>query len=233
MKILYLIPARGGSKGIPNKNIKPLAGKPLIEYSIETAFQVASNVDEICVTTDCRAIADVAERNGLEIPFMRPAELASDSASSEDVIRHALQFYENERKKTFDAVVLLQPTSPLRKIEDVNAMIDIFRRSDADMVVSVKQSSENPYYTLFEEDEEGHLYQSKPGNFTHRQDCPPVYAYNGSVYVINTSRFLSQGFGGLKVTKYIMDDEHSVDIDNQLDWELTEIIFKKNHLKLT
>lgn len=228
MKILYLIPARGGSKGIPNKNIKPLAGKPLIEYSIDIAKQIASDTDDICVTTDSEDIAAVAKRAGINIPFIRPAELASDTASSESVIKHALSYYQDNLNKTYDVVVLLQPTSPLRKIVDVTEMINLFCSTDADIVVSVKESSENPYYSLFEEDEQGYLYQSKPSNFTRRQDCPPVYAYNGSVYVMNVPRFLHGGFANLRATKFIMDDKYSIDIDNPIDWELTEILLTKN-----
>ena len=231
MKILYLIPARGGSKGIPNKNIKLLGGKPLIEYSIETALQIASTTNDICVTTDSDAIAQIAKQKGLNVPFMRPAELASDTASSEDVIKHALSFYKDNLNKNYDAIVLLQPTSPLRKINDIKAMIDLFSSLNADMVVSVKESSENPYYSLFEENEQGYLYQSKPSNFTRRQDCPQVYTYNGSVYVINVSRFILGGFSTLQPTKFVMDDQHSIDIDNELDWELTEIVLKNSKLK--
>lgn len=226
MKQLFLIPARGGSKGIPGKNIRPLGGKPLIEHTLVVAKEVAASQD-ICVSTDADEIIDVVRSLGVEVPFKRPAALASDDASSESVIRHALDFYER-LGVTYDVVVLLQPTSPLRQARHIREAIASYREG-IDMIVSVKETRSNPYYLLVEEDKEGFLRKSKEGTFTRRQDCPKVYEYNGAVYVINVKRFLEAGMGGLtKKVKYLMDEFSSVDIDDELDWIVAEACMKRN-----
>ena len=138
MKALYLIPARGGSKGIPHKNIKLLNGKPLIQYSIEIARQLADDCD-ICVSTDDIEIKRIAEELGLKVPFLRPDYLASDTAGTSDVIVHALDFYA-EQGKAYDVVVLLQPTSPLRTVQNVKDCLSMYT-PDYDMVTTVKESS--------------------------------------------------------------------------------------------
>ena len=170
MKTLYVIPARGGSKGIPGKNIKPLAGKPLIEYSIDVARALA-NDEDICVTTDDNAIIETVERTGLKVPFVRPAELSTDQSGTYEVLLHALDFYESKGVH-YDTMVLLQPTSPFRTVDDVKACLELYS-DDIDMVVSVKQAATNPYYNAFEIDDNGFLHISKgEGNYTRRQDAP-------------------------------------------------------------
>ena len=138
MKILYLIPARGGSKGIPHKNIKLLHGKPLIQYSIEVARKFAVD-DDICISTDDLQIKAVAEGLGLKVPFLRPDYLASDTAGTSDVIIHALDFYSKQGKE-YDVVVLLQPTSPLRTVQNVKDCLAIYT-DEYDMVTTVKESN--------------------------------------------------------------------------------------------
>ena len=183
MKSLFLITARGGSKGIPHKNIKPLAGKPLIYYAIDVARQFVDDED-ICVSTDGDDIIKTVEKYGLKVPFRRPAELASDTSGSYEVILHALQYYE-ALGRLYDNIVLLQPTSPFRTKEDVEMCISKYG-SDCDMVVSVKRATSNPYYDIFEEDAKGNLVISKgDGKITRRQEAPKCYEYNGAVYVIN------------------------------------------------
>ena len=182
--ILCVIPARGGNKGIPNKNIKKLNGKPLIAYTIEVARQIFNNED-ICVSTDEQQIMGIVESYGLQVPFVRPSYLATDIATTQDVLKHAVDFYERNGR-FYEIVLLLQPTSPFRLKRHVQEAIELYRE-DCDMVVSVKASSSNPYYNLFEEDEFGNLHISKGNeNFTRRQDAPKVWEYNGSIYVINT-----------------------------------------------
>lgn len=220
MNFLVVITARGGSKGIPKKNIKLLNGKPLIQYSIDIAKEIAGKKD-ICFTTDSDEIITVAENLGLDIPFKRPAELATDTANSQDVILHALDTYETQNNKTYDAVVLLQPTSPFRTLEQVQDCIKLYNNS-LDMVVSTKLSSANPYYNLFEE-ENGFLKPSKDGNFTRRQDCPEVWEFNGAIYVINSESLRTQKMNAFKkVKKYSMSEETSIDIDTPLDWKIAE-----------
>lgn len=230
MDTLVLIPARGGSKGVPNKNIKLLMGKPLIYYTLDVAIQVFDN-SEICVSTDDDKIADEVNRFGLEVPFKRPAEYATDTASSRDVIMHAIRFYES-KGRFFDKIVLLQPTSPFRNKYHVEACLSLYTR-DLDMVVSVKQTHSNPYFNLFEENEKGFLEKSKPGSFARRQDCPKVWEYNGAIYVINTKsikRFEITDFG--RVKKSEMDSISSMDIDNELDWIMAESILNNQNRKL-
>ena len=225
MKILIIIPARGGSKGIPHKNIKPLAGKPLIYYTIDVARQIVSDED-ICVSTDDREIVKCVEDYDLKVPFLRPAELATDTAGTYEVLLHALAFYEQQGKK-YDAVLLLQNTSPFRTAKQVNEALQLFR-SDIDMVVSVKECPANPYYCVFEEDEDGYLHICKgDGNITRRQDAPKVYEYNGAIYVINPRSLKAMPLNKFsRRLKYVMDANTSLDLDTMADWHLAELLMK-------
>ena len=227
MKVFAVIPARGGSKGLPKKNIKVLGNKPLIAWSIETALK-STLLDKVIVSTDCSHITDIAKQYGAEVPFVRPSELASDTASSKDVLIHAIQYF-SSKGEVYDYVVLLQPTTPFRNTEDIDKMIHKAIAKNADMIVSVTETTSNPYYVLFEENADGFLKKSKEANFTRRQDCPNVYEYNGSVYVINTMSLLAQNTLMLeKVIKYEMGKLHSVDIDDQFDFNYAEFLLGKN-----
>ncbi len=228
MKVLYLITARGGSKGIPGKNTKLLHGKPLINYTIEVARELSED-NLICVSTDSEEIANTVLQTGLEIPFIRPSHLATDTAGSDGVIEHALNFYETKNIHP-DVLVLLQPTSPFRKAEHVKEALESYT-GEEDMVVAVKESKANPYFTLLEENSAGYLEKSKklPQEITRRQDCPPVYEINGAIYIINIKalgqvKSLSK-FSKLK--KYTMSQEASLDIDTPLDWKLAELILNE------
>lgn len=228
MRILYLIPARKGSKGLPGKNTKLLGDKPLIEYSIDFALNNVKNDDTLCISTNDEAVIAIAESKGITIPFIRPEELANDSASSHDVIIHAINQYE-KLNQTFDAVLLLQPTSPFRIQDDFTNLIKEYS-VDTDMVVSVKLAKENPYFTLFEENSEGFLNKSKIGNYERRQDCPEVYAFNGSMYLINIASIKKARISELKnIKKIIMPEERSVDIDTLADWTLAEFYLKNEN----
>lgn len=222
MKILCIIPARSGSKGLINKNIRLLDGSPLIYYSIKIAQQFVKK-ENICVSTDSSAIAKIAMNCGVDVPFLRPKELSTDTATTESVILHALNWY-LERDITFDIVLLLQPTSPLRQEFHIQEALSEFNL-DLDMVVSVKIPKSNPYFTIFEEDENSFLFQSKKGNFSRRQDCPKVYEYNGAIYIINVKSLFSKGYRNFnKIKKYVMSEKYSVDIDNEDDFENAERI---------
>ena len=226
MNILVIIPARGGSKGIPHKNIKPLAGKPLIYYTIDTARQIVSD-ENICVSTDDQEIICCVEDYGLKVPFVRPAELATDTAGTYEVLLHALKFYE-QQGIVYDVVVLLQNTSPFRSAEQVKEALRLYR-SDLDMVVSVKECSANPYYCVFEENTEGYLYICKgDGNITRRQDAPKVYEYNGAIYVINPKSLKKMSLNKFtKRVKYVMDEKSSLDLDTMNDWHMAELLINK------
>ncbi len=223
MKPLVIIPARGGSKGIPKKNIKLLAGKPLLHYTIEVALELF-NAEDVCVSTDSEEIKEVAEQCNIKVPFLRPENLATDTAGTKEVLLHAINFYEG---KGYDTIVLLQPTSPFKTSKHVKEALQLFTL-DMDMVVSVYESDVNPYYNLFEESENGFLHQSKPSQITRRQDCPKVYAYNGAVYIINIASLQKQAINQFdKIIKYTMDKKSSLDIDTTEDWQLAEFYFNQ------
>ena len=231
MRILVIIPARGGSKGIPHKNIKPFCGKPLIEYSIDTARHIVSDED-ICVSTDDAEIIKCVEDYGLKVPFVRPAELATDTAGTYEVLLHALSFYENHGRK-YDCILLLQTTSPFRTVLHVENALAMYS-PDLDMVVSVKECATNPYYNCFEEDECGYLKQTiDSACLVRRQDAPVTYEYNGAVYVINPNSLRKMPMGMFaKRKKYLMDTLHSVDLDSVMDWKFAEYLVQIVDIKI-
>lgn len=229
MRFLVVIPARGGSKGIPRKNIKPFDGKPLIYYAIDTARAVCDDED-ICVSTDDAEIISVVEQYGLKVPFVRPAELATDTAGTYEVLLHTLDFYEKEGNH-YDALVLLQNTSPFRTAEHLKEALKLYT-PDVDMVVSVKECAANPYYCVFEENSEGFLHVSKgDGTIYRRQDAPKVYEYNGAIYIINPESLKKQHMHQFKKrVKYVMDEMSSFDLDTMTDWKIAEMIKKEGLL---
>lgn len=228
MSTLFIIPARGGSKGIPGKNIKSFNGKPLICHAIDNA-RFFSTDDLICVSTDSEHIKEVVENYGLHVPFLRPAELATDKSGSREVMLHALDFY-TSNGYYIDKIVLLQPTSPLRTHEDIQGCLDMYS-SDIDMVVSVKEAATNPYYNAFEEEADGFLHISKgTGSYTRRQDAPKVWEYNGAVYVINPDSLRAMPMGAFPHRRmYAMPAERSVDLDTPLDWMIAEHLSAQAH----
>lgn len=227
MNPLVVIPARGGSKGIPRKNIKELGGRPLIHYTIEAAREVF-NDEFICVSTDDEEIKKVVEQTSLKVPFLRPAKLATDTAGTRGVLLHALEFYKEEIGYKADTVVLLQPTSPFRTGTHIKEAIEKYHL-DLDRVVSVKETDANPYYLLYEENEEGYLEQSKKGDFIRRQDCPKVWEVNGAIYVINVESLMKKKMTEFKkVKKYEMSRIDSIDLDTEIDWYLAEILIGDN-----
>ena len=226
MKILVIIPARGGSKGIPHKNIKPLNGKPLIHYTIDEAREIVGD-DDICVSTDDPEIIKCVEDYGLKVPFVRPEELATDTAGTYEVLLHALSFYEKQGQH-YDVVLLLQNTSPFRTAEQIKEALKLYT-SDVDMIVSVKECAANPYYCVFEEDNNGYLHVCKgDGNIFRRQDAPKVYEYNGAIYIMNAEKLKTTHMHKMqKRVKYVMDDLSSFDLDTMWDWQMAENIIKQ------
>ena len=222
MKTLFLIPARGGSKGIPGKNIRPFAGKPLILYSLELAGYFADDGD-ICLSTDDKAIADTARLAGYTVPFLRPDSLASDLSGMHAVMTHALDFYA-EKGIHYDRLVLLQPTSPFRLKQHLEDALKLYS-DDIDMVVSVKETDANPYYVLFEENSTGLLEKSKEARFERRQDCPKVWQLNGAIYIINVKSLRQARMADFnRIRKFEMDAVHSVDLDSETDWLYAETL---------
>ena len=228
MTPLFVIPARGGSKGIPRKNIRPLGGRPLIAYTIDAA-EAARNAagGYILLSTDDREIADVARVCGLEVEYMRPAELGADTTGSREVILDAMDWADS-RGIAYDCVVLLQPTSPLRIAEDILGTMEPYTPG-TDMVVSACESDANPYYNLFETDADGILHICKgDGLFTRRQDVPPVLEYNGAVYVINPASLRKMSLGAFPCRRpFLMPSSRSIDLDTIADWERAEQYMSK------
>jgi CMP-N,N'-diacetyllegionaminic acid synthase len=221
MKALVVIPARGGSKGLPGKNIKLLNGKPMINYTVEAARAIFSDKD-IIVSTDSEEIKNIVEETGLQVPFLRPTELATDTATTQDVLFHALDFYlkSNERP---DVLILLQVTSPLRTSKHIKEALSLYT-PDMDVIVSVKETDANPYYVLFEENEEGFLKKTKEADFTRRQDCPSVWELNGAIYIYNIASIDKRN---KKMTKYVMDKKSSIDVDDEVDFNLVNLYLGK------
>jgi CMP-N,N'-diacetyllegionaminic acid synthase len=222
MRTLVVIPARSGSKGLPDKNIKLLNGKPLIHYSIKVAQQVFNNED-ICVSTDSDKYIKIAEQTGLKVPFVRPATLSTDEATTQDVLLHCLDFYQ-QKGVFYDYILLLQPTSPFREKKHLEDIL-MSNNEGCDMIASVKETDSNPYYVSLEENEEGYLKKIMKGEFTRRQDCPKVYEYNGSIYLIRVSSLKEKLISSFKkIKKYEMHSKYSLDIDSEIDFKLAEVL---------
>lgn len=224
---LIIIPARGGSKGIPHKNIADLGGRPLIAYTIDAALAIA-RPDHIIMSTDDPEIAETARREELPVPYMRPAELATDTAGSREVILDAMDWADNHGI-TYDCVILLQPTSPLRTADDISRSLELFT-DGVDMVASVKEAASNPYYNCYETDSDGFMTISKgDGLLTRRQDAPPAYEFNGAVYVINPDSIRRMPMGRFpRRIPYLMPDERSVDIDKPIDLVIASALLQSH-----
>lgn len=228
---IIIIPARKGSKGLPNKNILKLNGKSLISYSIEYAQKIKKANDIICVSSDDRRIKEIV--NGYSrVDFLsRPKSIARDDTPMESVINHSINQYEKDNI-CFNSIILLQPTSPIRKIEDFR-LISKKYSNKIDMVVSVKKANENPYYSLYEENEYGFLEKSKPCNITRRQDAPEVFCLNGSFFMININSLKKKSISNFsKILKVEMPVERSVDIDTKNDLDYLNYLIDTNKIIL-
>lgn len=226
-RILAIIPARGGSKGLPNKNIKLLNGKPLITYTVEAAFGTAI-FDKIIVSTDSQNIADVAERAGAEVPFFRPAEYATDEASTIDVIRHAVEALK-EKNEVFDVICLLQPTSPLRRCEHITEAYALFEEKKANSLVSVCECEHSPLWanTIGADLRMDSFIRSEVAG-KRRQELPQYYRLNGAVYLAYTEILLAQNsFTGYNSIAYKMEISDSLDIDSLEDFQYAEYLLTK------
>lgn len=232
MKILGVIPARGGSKGIPGKNIKILAGKPLLEYTWEVASE-SKYLSKIILSTDDSAIIEVGKSLGIEIPFVRPSNLAEDKSPTLGVIQHALEFY-SKKGEQFDAVCLLQVTSPFRTLAFLDNAIDTFIKKKTDSLVSVIEVPHeyNPHWT-FKINDNGELSIStgEKNIITRRQDLPKTYHRDGSIYLTKVATILNDNsLFGNSTSFVISNKETQVNIDTIKDWEKAEIICKTKFL---
>lgn len=227
-KVLGVITARGGSKGIPKKNIKDLGGKPLIAYTIE-ASQKSKYITHLIVSTDDTEIADVCKRYNVEVPFLRPAELALDTTKHLPVIEHAVRCMEEKLHETFDFVVILQPTSPFRLPEDIDNCIEMLAKTNADSALSMVEVDENhPMKMKKIVDGKVLPFSVVEPEGARRQDLPPAYKRSGAVYVVQRNNIIEKNIlYGENLVGVIVPKERSIDIDNELDWIKAEYMLKK------
>lgn len=229
-RTIATICARGGSKGLPGKNIRMFAGRPLIAHTIAQALGCA-DIDGVFVSTDDARIADVARSAGAKVPYLRPAELATDEAGKLPVIEHLVRHLEAQGER-IARIVDLQPTSPLRDSADIAAALRA--RPDAQLVVSVAQAHDNPYFNLVEEADGGWVRLSKGDGMARRQDLPRVYALNGSIYVWQRAALAHAALHGLwsvAVAPFPMPHWKSVDIDTLEDFEYAQWLYERHKVK--
>lgn len=234
MHVLALIPARGGSKGIPRKNLKLMAGKPLVQYTIERALE-AVRVDRVVVSTDDTEIAEVARRCGAEVPFLRPEELSGDNSPEWPMMEHCLDFLERAEGWKADLLVYLRPTMPLRNPGEIDkAVTTLLSRPDLDCVRTTRPAPYPPYW-MYRRDKDGLMEPFdpcvKPFQYSYRQDLPEVICADGSVDVtrVEVLRKIRRTSGG-RVFALHRDEKYQVDIDTLEDWEFCEYLLKRRGL---
>lgn len=226
--MIAIIPARGGSKGLPGKNIKNLCGKPLIAYTIEAALK-SKGIERVIVTTDSEEIAEVAKKYGAEVPFLRPAELAGDTSSAIDVYLHAVSYLQEELGEKIDKFMVLLPTAPLRTTDNIEEAIKEFKEKKAKTLISVKEA-DTPiswYYQMDDKSRIKSLGLDKDKAVSNRQENRNYYIPNGAIYILDTELLKKERTYYCENTvAYIMDGKESVDIDNELDFMMAEVLLK-------
>lgn len=223
---IAVIPARGGSKGIPHKNITDLAGKPLIAYTIEAALK-AKTLRRVIVSTDDAEIAEIAKSYGAEVPFLRPAELARDDTPSPTVVQHTVRYVEEDEGHRLDAVVLLQPTSPLRNERHIDEAVEKLFESGADSVITVCKVRHHPYWCFVVKGDRLYPFSKKGITISRHQDLPQVYAANGAVYVVKRDVLFKQSsLFGKDTRAVVMSLKDSMDIDDYTDLFVAEMVLK-------
>ena len=234
--ILVTIGARGGSKGVKNKNIRNLAGKPLIYYTIKQALEWGK-AKHVVVSTDSDEIASVSKQCGAEVPFMRPDILAADTAAKLPAIRHALLESERIFCEKYEIIVDLDATAPIRAIKDLDNCLKIFVNERPDTLYSVIYAHKNPYFNMVEENDDGNYVLSKKSGNTiiRRQDVPKVYSLNASIYFYNRDYLLNEKNNTCLTDNskiYIMDDIAGIDIDREIDFKFIEFLIKEGLVQL-
>jgi N-acylneuraminate cytidylyltransferase len=226
MKVVGLIFARGGSKGLPGKNIRMLGGKPLIAWAIDHARAV-KRIERVIVSTDSEAIATVARRYGAEVPFLRPAHLAQDHSPEWMAWRHALEFLHQQEGRMPDVMVSIPATAPLRLPLDLERCLDEYERGDADIVVTVTEAHRSPYFNMVKQNSDGTVELVIPpaAGITRRQDAPPVYDMTTVAYVAGSGFVMRcDGVFQGRVRAVIVPAERAVDIDTTLDFQIAECL---------
>lgn len=226
--MLAVIPARGGSKGVPHKNIRDLDGKPLIAYTIEAAIK-SKVFDKIVVSTDSFEIAEIAQRYGAEVPFIRPKDISGDFSSSDDSVLHAIDYFKRKGKE-FEYVCKLQPTSPLRNKKHIMEAYQLLKDSNSNFVVSVCECEHSPLWTgILDEKKSLDVFINEYVKGACRQKLPKYYRLNGAIYMGITEAFeCNKSFFGKNGTAFIMNQEESIDIDNYFDFEIAKLLIKRN-----
>lgn len=226
--MLAIIPARGGSKGLPGKNIKDLCGKPLIAYTIEAALK-SKKITQVVLSTDDKEIAETCKKYGIEIPFLRPKELASDNSLIVDTYIYTVDRINKEQNKNYASVVALLPTCPLRTAEDIDKAIEIYEKKEADSVISFYEAP-HPVQWYKTVDKNGILRSILPeGNrLANRQDEEKSYLPNGAIYVFSIDLLRDKKYYSDKTYPYIMPAGRSIDIDNLFDFEMAEFLLSKD-----
>ncbi|MGE4556715.1 MAG: acylneuraminate cytidylyltransferase family protein [Desulfovibrionaceae bacterium] len=222
---LGFIPARGGSKGVPGKNLKPLAEKPLIHWTIEAAL--ASRLDRVLLSTDAADIAEAARQAGAEAPFLRPAEFSGDASVMDDAILHALKWLRDTDGWIPDVIVVLQPTSPLRRSEHIDGCLDLLIRERACSVVSVSDPMEHPSEMVYWTPQDGmrSFLESCPNmGSVQRQAYPKCYFVNGAVYAFTREALENGQRMGAQTLPFFMEQKDSIDIDTPDDFEIAEAL---------
>lgn len=232
---LAIIPARSGSKGLPNKNIKELCGKPLIAWSIEAGLE-SKYIDEVVVSTDSQEYANIAKKYGAKTPFLRPQELSLDASTTFESIKHTIDFYQNNLKKRFDYIVLLEPTSPLRESQDIDQAIEmLFSNQNADAIVGIcKTESQNPVFLvkLLSQTQTIEGYVNKDFSPIRRQDISELYFFEGTIYISKTSTLLQyKNFYHHKTMGYVVPKWKSLEVDDDDDFTMVEAMINKYIIK--
>ncbi|MEY8239850.1 MAG: acylneuraminate cytidylyltransferase family protein [Cycloclasticus sp.] len=228
-KLLAIVPARGGSKRLPGKNIKPIGGKPLIAWTIEAAVQ-SSYVDKIIVSTDDTDIASISRRFGAEIPFMRPKCYAKDTSTSLDVVMHAIDFFSDHEGCSYEYIILLQPTSPFRGANDIDIACKLLLDKSAEAIISVCEAEHSPLWANTIPDSLSLNSFVMPEILNKRsQDLPVHYRLNGAIYLISIEKLLKNRafFIEENIFAYKMSQESSIDIDTRLDFKLAEVLLSE------
>lgn len=225
MLTIATICARGGSVGVPGKNIRPLMGKPLIAHTIEQAL-IMPGIDRVFVSTDAQDIADVAVAAGAEVPFLRPDHLATSDAPKLDALEHLVVWVEQQYGPV-GTVVDLDPTSPLRTLDDIKTCMEILD-DETDVVITGYEADKNPYFNMVEHKEDGRIGLVKPpsGGVVARQQAPGVYSMNASIYVWRR-RSIQKGLWAGNAKLHVMPRERSVDIDEPLDFDIVELLMRR------
>lgn len=224
-RVVGIIPARSGSKGLKNKNIKMLKGKPLIAYTIEAAIE-SGIFDKVVVSTDRQVYAEIAKKYGADVPFLRPEHLAGDTVPTNDVIIDLLEKLKDQGEE-FDCLMILQPTSPLRSSDDIKRAIDLMKEKNANAVVSLCEVEHSPLYMgQVPDDLRIDAFINKDIG-CRRQDLPKYYRLNGAIYLMKTGYFLKfQDYYKENCFAYLMDKERSIDIDDEIDFKMAELMLE-------